>query len=75
MSYDVTDFLHVPGDVDAILHFACPASPVDYLKGPIQTLKVGSLARTRRWGLARAKDARFLLASTSEVYGDPQVSP
>ena len=75
VSYDVTDFLHVPGHVDAILHFASPASPVDYLKWPIQTLKVGSLGTHKALGLARAKDARFLLASTSEVYGDPQVSP
>jgi dTDP-glucose 4,6-dehydratase len=75
VSYDVTDFLHVPGHVDAILHFASPASPVDYLKWPIQTLKVGSLGTHKALGLARAKDARFLLASTSEVYGDPKVSP
>ena len=75
VSYDVTDFLHVPGQVDAILHFASPASPVDYLKWPIQTLKVGSLGTHKALGLARVKDARFLLASTSEVYGDPKVSP
>ena len=75
VSYDVTDFLHVPGHVDAILHFASPASPVDYLRWPIQTLKVGSLGTHKALGLARAKDARFLLASTSEVYGDPKVSP
>ncbi|HEX6257548.1 MAG TPA: NAD-dependent epimerase/dehydratase family protein [Euzebyales bacterium] len=73
--YDVTDFLHVPGDVDAILHFASPASPIDYLRWPIQTLKVGSLGTHKALGLARAKDARLLLASTSEVYGDPRVSP
>ena len=75
VSYDVTDFLHVPGAVDHILHFASPASPVDYLRWPIQTLKVGSLGTHKALGLARAKDARLLLASTSEVYGDPQVSP
>ncbi len=73
--YDVTDFLHIPGQVDHILHFASPASPVDYLRWPIQTLKVGSLGTHKALGLARAKDARLLLASTSEVYGDPQVSP
>jgi dTDP-glucose 4,6-dehydratase len=75
VSYDITDFLHVPGDVDFILHFASPASPVDYLRWPIQTLKVGSLGTHKALGLARAKDARLLLASTSEVYGDPQVTP
>jgi dTDP-glucose 4,6-dehydratase len=73
--YDVTDFLHVPGTVDAILHFASPASPVDYLELPIQTLKVGALGTHKALGLARATGARFLLASTSEVYGDPQVHP
>jgi dTDP-glucose 4,6-dehydratase len=73
--YDVTDFLHVPGRVDAILHFASPASPVDYLDLPIQTLKVGSLGTHKALGMAREKGARFLLASTSEVYGDPQVHP
>ncbi|MEX2504592.1 MAG: UDP-glucuronic acid decarboxylase family protein [Egicoccus sp.] len=73
--YDVTNFLHVPGPVDAILHFASPASPVDYLKLPIQTLKVGSLGTHNALGLAKEKGARFLLASTSEVYGDPQVHP
>lgn len=73
--YDVTNFLHVPGEVDAVLHFASPASPVDYLRWPIQTLKVGSLGTHKALGLARAKGARFLLASTSEVYGDPEVSP
>jgi nucleoside-diphosphate-sugar epimerase len=75
ISYDVTDFMHVPGHVDHILHFASPASPIDYLKWPIQTLKVGSLGTHKALGLARAKDARLLLASTSEVYGDPKVSP
>ena len=75
VKYDVTDYLHVPGPVDHILHFASPASPVDYLEMPIQTLKVGSLGTHKALGLARAKGARFLLASTSEVYGDPQVHP
>jgi dTDP-glucose 4,6-dehydratase len=75
VSYDITNFLHVPGDVDHILHFASPASPVDYLRWPIQTLKVGSLGTHKALGLARAKDARLLLASTSEVYGDPKVAP
>jgi dTDP-glucose 4,6-dehydratase len=75
VKYDVTDFLHVPGTVDAILHFASPASPVDYLELPIQTLKVGALGTHKALGLARATGARFLLASTSEVYGDPQVHP
>jgi dTDP-glucose 4,6-dehydratase len=73
--YDVTDYLHVPGRVDAILHFASPASPIDYLKLPIQTLKVGALGTHKALGMARATGARFLLASTSEVYGDPQVHP
>lgn len=73
--YDVTNFLHVAGDVDYVLHLASPASPVDYLRWPIQTLKVGSLGTHKALGLARAKGARFLLASTSEVYGDPQVNP
>ena len=75
VKYDVTDYLHVPGEVDHILHFASPASPVDYLKWPIQTLKVGSLGTHKALGLARAKNARLLLASTSEVYGDPLVNP
>ena len=73
--YDVTNFLHVPGEVHHILHFASPASPVDYLRWPIQTMKVGSLGTHKALGLARSKDARLLLASTSEVYGDPQVNP
>jgi dTDP-glucose 4,6-dehydratase len=73
--YDVTDFLHVPGEVDYVIHFASPASPIDYLRWPIQTLKVGSLGTHKALGLARAKGARFLLASTSEVYGDPLVNP
>jgi dTDP-glucose 4,6-dehydratase len=73
--YDVTDFLHVPGVVTHVLHFASPASPVDYLELPIQTLKVGALGTHKALGLARAKGATFMLASTSEVYGDPQVHP
>jgi dTDP-glucose 4,6-dehydratase len=72
---DVTDFVHVAGPVDAVLHFASPASPVDYLKLPIETLKVGSLGTLHALGLAMEKGARFVLASTSEVYGDPQVHP
>lgn len=72
---DVTDFLHVPGPVDAVLHFASPASPVDYLQLPIETLKVGSIGTGHALGLAKDKGARFVLASTSEVYGDPQVHP
>ncbi len=72
---DVTEFIHVPGKLDAILHFASPASPIDYLELPIQTLKVGSLGTHKALGLAHAKGARFLLASTSECYGDPLVHP
>ena len=72
---DVTEFVDVPGRVDAVLHFASPASPVDYLRRPIETLKVGSLGTLHALGLAREKGARFLLASTSETYGDPQVHP
>ncbi|MBI2420451.1 MAG: SDR family oxidoreductase [Ignavibacteriales bacterium] len=75
VKHDVTNFIHVPGDVDYILHFASPASPIDYLKLPIQTLKVGSLGTHKVLGLAKEKKARFLLASTSEVYGDPLVHP
>jgi len=75
IAYDVTDYLHVPGQVEHILHFASPASPVDYLRHPIQTMKVGSLGTHKALGLARQKGARLLLASTSEVYGDPQVNP
>ncbi len=73
--HDVSEYLWVPGDVDAVLHFASPASPRDYLELPIQTLKVGSLGTHNGLGLAKDKGARFLLASTSEVYGDPQVHP
>ena len=74
--YDVTNFIHVDGTLDYVLHFASPASPIDYLKLPIQTLKVGSLSeRIKRLGLAKAKNARFLLASTSETYGDPSIHP
>ncbi len=72
---DVTDFVHVPGPVDDVLHFASPASPVDYLELPIETMKVGSLGTLHALGLAKEKGARFLLASTSETYGDPQVHP
>jgi dTDP-glucose 4,6-dehydratase len=72
---DVTDHIHVPGGVDTVLHFASPASPVDYLKLPVETLKVGSIGTLHALGLAREKGARFLLASTSEAYGDPQVHP
>jgi dTDP-glucose 4,6-dehydratase len=75
VDHDVSTYLWVPGRVDAVLHFASPASPVDYLEIPIQTLKVGSLGTHNGLGLAKAKGARFLLASTSEVYGDPQVHP
>ena len=72
---DVSNHVHVPGPVDAVLHFASPASPKDYLELPIQTLKVGSLGTHNCLGMAKEKGARFLLASTSEVYGDPQVHP
>ena len=72
---DVTEYIHIPGRLDAILHFASPASPIDYLELPIQTLKVGSLGTHKALGLAREKNARFLLASTSECYGDPLVHP
>jgi dTDP-glucose 4,6-dehydratase len=73
--HDVSKFVHVPGDLHYILHFASPASPIDYLKIPIQTLKVGSLGTHNLLGLAKAKKARILVASTSEVYGDPLVHP
>ncbi len=72
---DVTDFVHVPGPVDLVLHFASPASPLDYLKMPIETLKVGSLGTLHTLGLAQEKGARYVLASTSEVYGDPLEHP
>ncbi|ADP78671.1 UDP-glucuronic acid decarboxylase family protein [Pseudofrankia inefficax] len=72
---DVTEFLHVPGPLDAVLHFASPASPVDYYRLPIETLMVGSAGTRNALGLAQAKGARFLLASTSEAYGDPKVHP
>ena len=72
---DVSEYINVDGPVDAVLHFASPASPIDYLRLPIQTLKVGALGTHNALGLAKAKGARFLLASTSEVYGDPQVHP
>ncbi len=75
INHDVTNYIYVPGEVDNILHFASPASPIDYLKLPIQTLKVGSLGTHKALGLAKEKRARFLLASTSEVYGDPLVHP
>jgi dTDP-glucose 4,6-dehydratase len=74
-NHDVSKFVHVPGELDYILHFASPASPIDYLKMPIQTLKVGSLGTHNLLGLARVKNARVLIASTSEVYGDPLVHP
>lgn len=73
--HDVTKFIHIPGEVDYILHFASPASPIDYLKIPIQTLKVGAMGTHNCLGLAKLKKARILVASTSEVYGDPQVHP
>ena len=75
IKHDVTNFIHVSGQLDLILHFASPASPIDYLEMPIQTLKVGSLGTHKALGLAKEKKARFLLASTSEVYGDPLVHP
>ena len=73
--HDVTEYIFLDGPVDYVLHFASPASPIDYLKLPIQTLKVGSLGTHKALGLSKAKNARFLLASTSEVYGDPQIHP
>jgi len=75
VQHDVTNFVYVEGALDGVFHFASPASPIDYLEKPIQTLKVGSLGTHKTLGLAKAKGARFLLASTSEVYGDPQVHP
>lgn len=75
VKHDVTNYIFVPNNIDYILHFASPASPIDYLKFPIQTLKVGSLGTHKALGLAKEKKARFLLASTSEVYGDPTIHP
>ncbi len=75
MHHDVTNFIHVPGPLDAVLHFASPASPADFERLPIQILKVGALGTHKALGLAREKGARFLLASTSECYGDPEVNP
>lgn len=75
INHNVSEYIDLTGKVDAVLHFASPASPVDYLNFPIQTLKVGSLGTLNSLGLAKAKYARFLLASTSEVYGDPEISP
>lgn len=75
IEHNVTNFIYVPGELDGVLHFASPASPVDYLEQPIPTLKVGSLGTHKTLGLAKAKNARYLLASTSEVYGDPKVHP
>lgn len=75
IKHDVTNYIYVPGPLDAVLHFASLPSPVDYLEKPIQTLKVGALGTHKTLGLAKEKGARFLLASTSEVYGDPQVHP
>ncbi len=74
-NHDVSKFIHIPGELDYILHFASPASPIDYLKIPIQTLKVGSLGIHNCLGLAKAKNATLMIASTSDVYGDPQVHP
>jgi dTDP-glucose 4,6-dehydratase len=75
IKHDVTNYIYVEGDVDYVLHFASPASPIDYLEKPIQTLKVGSLGTHKTLGLAKDKGARYLIASTSEVYGDPLVHP
>lgn len=75
IEHDVTEYIYVEGELDYILHFASPASPIDYLKYPIQTLKVGSLGTHKTLGLAKKKNARFLIASTSEVYGDPMIHP
>ena len=75
VEYNVTNYIHVPGKLDAIMHFASPASPVDYLNYPIPTLKVGALGTHKVLGLAKAKDAVLMIASTSEVYGDPLVNP
>ena len=75
IKHDVTNYIYIEGTIDAVLHFASPASPIDYLELPIQTLKVGALGTHKALGLAKAKGARFLLASTSEVYGDPLIHP
>jgi len=75
MRANVTDYVHVPGDVDVIYHFASPASPIDYLQLPIQTMKVGSIGTLHMLGMAKDKGARFVLASTSETYGDPEIHP
>lgn len=75
IKYDVTNFIYIPDELDTILHFACPASPVDYLNHPIHTMKVDSLGTINTLGLAKAKRARYIFASTSEVYGDAQVNP
>jgi dTDP-glucose 4,6-dehydratase len=75
IQHDVTNYIYVEGPLDYVLHFASPASPIDYLKYPIQTLKVGALGTHKALGLAKAKQARFLIASTSEVYGDPLIHP
>src|SRR4026209_2790073 len=75
VKHDVTNYIHIEGPVDAVLHWASPASPIDDLELPIQTLKVGALGTHKALGLAKAKNARFILASTSEVYGDPLVHP
>ena len=75
IKHDVTDYIHVTGKLDAVMHFASPASPIDYLERPIPTLKVGALGTHKALGLAKEKKAVFMLASTSEIYGDPQVNP
>jgi len=75
IKYDVTNFIYIPDEIDIILHFACPASPVDYLNHPIHTMKVDSLGTINTLGLAKAKRARYIFASTSEIYGDPQIHP
>jgi dTDP-glucose 4,6-dehydratase len=75
IKHDVTNYIYIEGELDAVLHFASPASPIDYLEHPIPTLKVGALGTHKALGLAKQKDARFLLASTSEVYGDPLIHP
>ncbi len=75
VKHNVYNYIHVSGDLDAVLHFASPASPIDYLEHPIPTMKVGSIGTMNALGLAKAKGAKFLLASTSEVYGDPQINP